>query len=149
MPHLTASTDRPERFEDWDSRLVTWLRDAIQTPFIWGQFDCALAAADAVYVQTGLDVAQHWRGQYQCPFGAMKALLKRGYRDVYEAASGEFGIVPERGKSLNRGDIAGCVLNGQRTLGVVWAGSLWLPEPEGLRPQPLSLAECGWRLSWA
>lgn len=149
MPYLTGNTEHPEKYPDWDRRMVTWLRAAIQTPFAWGQFDCALAAADAVKAQTGLDIARHWRGQYQCQLGAINTLLKRGYQDVYEAATGELGIEASHNKALYRGDIAGCVLNGQRALGVVWAGSLWLPEPEGLRPQPLSLAECGWRLVWA
>ena len=71
MPTLTKTDKQPllgrseiQRLADWETRLVHWLQQAADTPFQWGEFDCALAAADALTVQTGHDFARFWRGQY-------------------------------------------------------------------------------------
>lgn len=134
------------RKQDWELLLVQWLQGAIHTPFQWGQFDCALAAADALSAQTGLNFARGWRGQYSTGQGALKQLLRKGYQDVYEAMTDALqteAVAPER---LQRGDIAGVNLPAGKTLGVVWSGAVWLPKPEGLRACPMSLVECGWKV---
>ena len=155
-----------QRLPDWEPRLIQWLQKAAVTPFQWGEFDCALAAADALEAQTGHNFAGSWRGQYSTAAGSLKQLLKRGYRDVYEALGDALQVEAVEPHCLQRGDIAGvdlgdgrtencsCVsststVRGSRSLGVVWSGSVWLPEPDGLRAFPMSLVECGWRLSWA
>ena len=131
--------------KDWEQRLVAWLRTAIDTPFEWGRFDCALAAGDAVEAQTGTNLTADWRGTYNTGHGAAMAMFRRGFKDVHGIASATLGetLPPER---LCRGDIGCALIDGQRTLGVIWSCSIWLPEAEGLRPQPLTIIECGWKL---
>ena len=139
-------TVRIKRYPDWDLRLVNWLERACHTPFRWGKFDCALAAAEALSIQTGHDFSQGWKGLYSTATGARKRLLKRGLKDVYAAASDAPGLQPVAAEQLQRGDIAGAYLLQGRTLGVVWADAVWLPTPEGLRPYSLKLVRCGWRV---
>ncbi|WP_051785785.1 DUF6950 family protein [Endozoicomonas numazuensis] len=135
-----------QRREDWEVRLIDWLHKAIDTPFQWGQFDCALAAADALQAQTGHDFAKGWRGQYTTAGGALKQLLKRQCHDVYEVVARELQTIRVEPQQLQRGDIAGADLANGKTLGIVWGETVWLPETQGLRAHSLSLVECGWRL---
>ncbi len=138
---------RITRLPDWEVRLADWLRRVRHESFCWGRFDCALACADVLAVITGQDFASAWRGQYHSDKGAFKALLKRGYRDVYQAMSGALGQQPTTDlATLGRGDIGGAVVDGDKTVGIIWAERLWLPDDEGLRPHALSLMVCGWKV---
>ena len=134
------------RKPDWEPLLAQWLGEAVNRPFEWGQFDCALAAADALTVQTGVDFAGDWRGRYSTAKGAFKQLLKKGYGDVYQAMTGALQSEPVAPERLQRGDIGGVDLPDGPTLGVIWSGGIWLPKPEGLRAYPVKLAQCGWKL---
>ena len=135
-----------ERKPDWESALVQWLQQAIKTPFVWGQFDCVLAAADAVNAQTGYDFATAYRGCYSTDKGALKQLKRRGYESVFDvvakALDGE-AVAPAQ---LQRGDIGGATLPTGKTLGLIWADRLWLPSEKGLTPVSMQQVECGWRL---
>jgi len=43
-------------------------------PFIWGQNDCALFAADGIRAITGVDIAADFRGKYHDEASAMQAI---------------------------------------------------------------------------
>ena len=134
------------RLVDWEQRLGKWLQQAVNRPFIWGEFDCVIAAAEAMSVQTGHDFTGTCKGWYSTERGAVKRLLKLGYRDINQAMTDAFQSDPVPVCQLQRGDIVEAVMDDEPTVGVIWAGSVWLPDEEGLRPQSLNLASAGWRL---
>ena len=136
----------PVRLPDWEGRLIEWLGKASEQRFVWGEFDCALAAADALTAQTGQDFAKPWRGTYRTDKGALKALLRRGYRNCWEAMADALGTDSVPASLLSRGDIGAVNAAGMKTLGVIWAGSIWLPEPHGLMPHSIKLVSHGWQL---
>lgn len=66
------------RFEDWPSRLHTFLEAARGRPFSWGRWDCCILAADAVQVLTGTDPLAPFRGRYRSARGAARLLKPLG-----------------------------------------------------------------------
>ena len=62
------------RFEDWPSRLDSFLESRRATPFSYGSHDCCLFAADAVLAITGVDPAASFRNRYKSAFGAMRRM---------------------------------------------------------------------------
>ncbi|HEY1844473.1 MAG TPA: hypothetical protein VGH05_06385, partial [Buttiauxella sp.] len=64
------------RYPDWQRQLVNTLQAAKQRPFLWGEHDCALFAADCVKAMCGEDFASAYRGTYSTEIGAKKALLR-------------------------------------------------------------------------
>jgi len=71
------------RKEHWDTRaLHGFLLSRAETPFVWGQHDCALFAADAIEAMTGVDIAADFRGKYSDEAGA-----KLTMRSVAHAAT--------------------------------------------------------------
>ena len=144
---MPSNTNKLKRLIDWEGRLIDWLIKASEQRFVWGEFDCALAAADALTAQTGHDFAQPWRGTYRTDKGALKALLKRGYRSCWEAMEAALGVDAVSVPLLARGDIGAVDAGGIKTMGVIWAGNIWLPEPQGLSPHSMKLVSHGWRVS--
>ena len=55
---------RLTRREDWPMRLSAFLTERAAMPFIWGQNDCMMLAADAVLALTDTDLAADLRGTY-------------------------------------------------------------------------------------
>lgn len=47
-------------------------------PHVYGKLDCSLWAADWVRLQTGVDLAADWRGQYSSREQYMRLLLPQG-----------------------------------------------------------------------
>ena len=144
---MPSATSKVRRLPDWEARLIEWLRTATEQRFIWGEFDCALAAADALTAQTGQPFAESWRGTYSSDKGSLKALLKRGYRDCWEAMEDALGIASVPASQLGRGDIGAVDCFGMKTMGVIWAGNVWLPEPSGLSGHSMKLVSHGWRVA--
>lgn len=58
------------RSQDWPEKLARCLQASAARPFAWGLHDCALAAADAIAAQTGVDLAVELRGRYDDLAGA-------------------------------------------------------------------------------
>jgi len=72
-----------KRTNDWQEILGAWVEKAQRTPFQWGQFDCALMAADAVQSMTGRDPAETFRGRYDDADSASQEIAAQGF-DGYE-----------------------------------------------------------------
>ena len=58
--------------------LTEYLRDAAARPFVWGQCDCCLFAADWVQAKTGIDPASAMRGEYHSELGAREIIQSAG-----------------------------------------------------------------------
>lgn len=67
-----------QRFYNWQSLLSEFFRERKYMPFQWGTNDCCIFAADAVLVQTGIDLAAEMRGTYADPMAAARVLAPMG-----------------------------------------------------------------------
>jgi len=57
-------------------------------PFVWGQHDCALFAADGIEAMTGVDIAAAFRGKYDSEASALAAIAAIcGGKTVADAAA--------------------------------------------------------------
>lgn len=127
---------------DWHNRLIAVIRAAEKRPFLWGEHDCCLFAADCAEAMTGDNFADGWRGTYGSETGAKKALL-RGGGSLEKVLAKYLDEVPV--KMAQRGDIAVVENAGTRCAGVIYGGAVWVPGEEGLvclRIKPLS----AWRV---
>ena len=116
-------------------------------PFVWGQQDCCLFAADWVLAVTQIDPAQAFRGKYRTELGAKRALKRAGFNAIEEIANDRFGksLAPLQ---LSRGDIA-LVMNhiNEPTLAIVWGSMVWVMTPNGVSHLAVELIVKGWRVS--
>ncbi|WP_430493370.1 DUF6950 family protein [Enterobacter mori] len=127
---------------DWHNRLIAVIRAAEKRPFLWGEHDCCLFAADCAEAMTGENFADGWRGTYDSETGAKKALL-RGGGSLEKVLAKYLDEVPV--KMAQRGDIAVVDNADTRCAGVIYGGAVWVPGEEGLvclRIKPLS----AWRV---
>lgn len=123
---------------DWHNRLIAVIRAAEKRPFLWGEHDCCLFAADCAEAMTGDNFADGWRGTYDSETGAKKALL-RGGGSLEKVLAKYLAEVPV--KMAQRGDIAVVENAGTRCAGVIYGGAVWVPGETGLvclRIKPLS-----------
>lgn len=123
---------------DWHNRLIAVIRAAEKRPFLWGEHDCCLFAADCAEAMTGDNFADGWRGTYDSETGAKKALL-RGGGSLEKVLAKYLDEVPV--KMAQRGDIAVVENAGTRCAGVIYGGAVWVPGEAGLvclRINPLS-----------
>lgn len=127
---------------DWHNRLIAVIRAAEKRPFLWGEHDCCLFAADCAEAMTGENFADGWRGTYDSETGAKKALL-RGGGSLEKVLAKYLEEVPV--KLAQRGDIAVVENADTRCAGVIYGGAVWVPGEAGLvclRIKPLS----AWRV---
>lgn len=127
---------------DWHNRLIAVIRAAEKRPFLWGEHDCCLFAADCAEAMTGDNFAEGWRGTYDSETGAKKALL-RGGGSLEKVLAKYLDEVPV--KMAQRGDIAIVENAGTRCAGVIYGGGVWVPGETSLvclRVKPLS----AWRV---
>lgn len=127
---------------DWQKRLVTVIKAAEKRPFLWGEHDCCLFAADCAKAMSGEDFAVGFRGTYKSETGAKKTLLRSG--GSLEKVLAQFldEVTPALAQ---RGDIAVIENAGRKCAGVIYGGAVWVPGESGLvglRLNPLSV----WRV---
>lgn len=130
------------RYPDWQARLVKTLQAAHKRPFLWGEHDCALFAADCVQAMCGEDYAALYRGTYDSETGAKKALLKN-HGSLEKALTACLDEVPV--SLAQRGDVAIIESEGRKCAGIVWSGGVYAAGVNGLvmlKVKPLSV----WRI---
>lgn len=114
---------------DWQQRLLDEFKAASERPFVWGQSDCCLFAADCVMAQSDIDPAASYRGSYDSALGARKALLRQ-HGDIEAAFAAALQEVSPA--MVQRGDVV--TFDGPLgvTAGIYWAGSIWAMSESGL-----------------
>ena len=132
------------RFENWPTRLNHYLAACEKRAFAWGDFDCALFAAGAVLIMTGVDYAAQYRGRYDSALGAAR-LLPNGLSAIPD------GLNFERcaWAFARRGDIAliPCGPDDRESLGVVLGERIAVPSHiGGLAYFPTRNAVAVWRV---
>ncbi len=133
------------RHNDWPSRLNQYIKQHLNTPFKWGEFDCCLFPADAILAMTGVDYAAEFRGHYSTALGAKRALVKYGQGDIQQTITAKFGPMQPR-LLAGRGDLVLIDTPFGTALGIVWAGKIWAPEESGLVTLPMRSALGCWEV---
>jgi hypothetical protein len=132
------------RFGNWPSRLFDFVAERWEAPFVWGENDCVLFAADAVLAITGGDLAAQHRGTYDSALGAARLLKELGGIESLPVAAGLEEVPP---LMAQRGDV---VLVDQEergpTLAVVVGEFVAGPGPNGVAYLPASSAVRAWRV---
>lgn len=115
------------KYVDWPQRVATTLEAARERPFVWGEFDCCLFAADVIAAQTGTDLAKELRGRYRTELGAARVLKKAG--GIEALLDAHFSRVPPG--MAQRGDVL--LFDGEQgpTLGVFF-GQIWATTQQGV-----------------
>jgi hypothetical protein len=133
-----------KKHEHWHTRKFDpFLREREKIPFAWGTNDCCIFAADAILANTGIDIADDFRGKYTTQLGALKTIREvTGGTSVADAAAhcaAKHGLIEhEHPLNAKRGDlvlienggalIAGVIhLNGMHVISVSETGLVRLP----------------------
>lgn len=117
------------RYQNWPQRLHDTIKAASGRPFLWGETDCCLFAADCSVAICGVDPAEQYRGHYTTEIGAKRKLheLHGGLEAVCDAYFERVSIALRQ-----RGDFV--LFDGPmgKSIGVVWAGGIWATTDDGV-----------------
>jgi hypothetical protein len=126
------------------------------TPFTYGQNDCAFFAADAILAMTGTDLLADFRGQYSDGPSALRAIKSitggSSIADAVEWVTEKHGLNALPGPLYaQRGDLVLCNYKdgGEDVefLGIVALdGTVAIPGAKGLTRLPLTAALKAWRI---
>lgn len=127
------------RFEHWPETLSEFIEARRNTPFVWGETDCTLFAADAVKALTGVDPAAQYRGKYSDQKGALRLIKEAGSLS---------GLVPLESipvQFASRGDVVLLDTESGQALGVHLGRVIAGQGPTGLMFVPTSHALAAWK----
>jgi hypothetical protein len=131
------------RLPDWQMRFAALVRERVQEPFVWGQHDCCLWAADCVLALTGFDPAQQLRGAYADERTAVRLVRHLGgMARIAQAALG----APVGARLANVGDVVLVTHTGQTILSVCNGATLLSPSMQGMQTHALPLACRTWKV---
>jgi hypothetical protein len=113
--------------------------------FAYGSFDCALFAAGAIKVQTGVDLRQELAGRYTTEIGAARVLRWNGFADPAEVAGALLTPIPVA--AARQGDVAAIRTGAGIALAVVGGPHLLAAcAGSGLIALPLTAAVAAFRV---
>lgn len=125
------------RFSNWPEALATEIARVWAKPFVWGDNDCCLFAANCAVAITGSDIAASFRGY--STFEEASAILDRfdGVAGLAEAVARRYGLPEITPAKARRGDV--CLLDAGKgeTLGVCAGDRIVCPGFRGLVAYPL------------
>ncbi len=93
------------RLENWPTLLNKFIDENRNRPFVWGEWDCGLAALEAVKVITGVDHTPKFKGRYEPDAISALLFLRREFGGFYEAVVDTFGQPIENHKFVRAGDL--------------------------------------------
>ena len=135
-----------KRHPNWPELLAGKIDAARTSPFIWGENDCCLFAADCVEIMTGIDLAGDYRN-YKTKAEALRLLKKYGgVAGIAEAIAKQHSILEIQPLNAQRGDVCLFDIGRGDTLGVVAGEHIFAPGPDGLVGFPLEQAVRAWRI---
>lgn len=132
------------RYENWVERLYSFVDEMSDKPFAWGEHDCCLFAAGAIFAITGHDYAFGLRGTYSTEKEAYHLIKKMGgIKSIVGKALGD-EIKP---LMAQRGDLV--LIDGEHgdTLGICLGASCVAPGEFGLTYLPFNRAISAWRVN--
>ena len=80
-----------KRIRNWPRHLVREIEAANERPFVWGEHDCCMFAANCVKAITGEDLMPEFRGEYSDAESAKTALKEIGSRTLYNTVRSKLG----------------------------------------------------------
>ena len=78
----------------WDAAMISVLEEHLAQPHTWGISDCLIVPADICRAMTGSNPFPNRMRRYRTESGALKLLLKLGFRDVEDALKAAFPTRP-------------------------------------------------------
>ncbi len=130
------------KFENWPERLNDYLLKP--HTFDWALCNCALFAADAVQVQTGVDFAKAYRGP-KTKRGMISRLLRVCGGDVEAAVTKELGEPIKSVLLAKRGDVVSFDFGDGAALGICnGIQGVFVSEKDGLVRIPLKECRNAW-----
>lgn len=121
-----------KRYPDWPERLSRYLASVKARPFVWGEHDCCLFAADALLAMTGIDTAARWRNRYSTSIGAGRVLKLEGFDSLEAAITDAIGQSEPNLMLASRGDVALVRNAGNPAAGIVFGRGVYVPGESGL-----------------
>jgi hypothetical protein len=137
------------RPENWPALLWRFVQDRQSKPFVWGEQDCCLFAADWVHELHGIDLAADVRGAYASALGAAR-IVGHGFTLATfvgdRLAAHGFEKSPVLGAS--RGDVVAAHVGAYSRLcfGVVVDHRAAFPAPAGLMAISLNQSAHCWKI---
>jgi hypothetical protein len=140
------------RKPDWQSQLQQFLLRSVAKPFMYGEFDCCLFVADAVYAMTDIDIAAEFRGKYCCRSEALAICKKytgaESVRSIVCQALAAQNLPEVTVPSAQRGDIVLVRRRADHSLGIISLNGkeIIAVSTEGHVRLRLTLASRAWRV---
>lgn len=129
------------RFQSWPEILAKQIEAARSRPFVWGEHDCALFAANVVKAMTGQDFTKEFIGKYKTAAGATKLIAKNGgLENIATQFLGESMPIYFAG----RGDVVLVILEGIESLGICIGTHCAFVGLEKMEFLPLTDCEKAW-----
>jgi|ERR1700675_387735 len=154
-PRSTASRawgKKMKRFPDWPTRLSAFFEERKERPFVWGEHDCALFAADAVLVMTGVDLAGTLREKKYSDALGVRAVLRQieatSVPELMDWIAELHGLREIPVPFAQRGDLAMLNHEALQALGIVSLDGLDVISPgkDRLVANPTRYATRAWRI---
>lgn len=128
------------RLDDWEIRLLTYIRSIKKKPFRWGEHDCFIFAGSAIYAQTGEDIYSGAVGKYYDSETAKQFCKENGFKSHIHYISKHLSPRPSILHAM-RGDIVAMrSVDGNPALGVCQGDGVYGIGDEGIYTAPLSNA---------
>jgi hypothetical protein len=140
------------RFEDWPSRLSSYLEERRSVPFCYGTHDCCLFVGDAIVAMTGTDIAAQFRNSYRSSLGALRRIRsylsrRAALEGIAEAVFAAHTVPEIPARHAARGDVLLLALPSGDTLGLVSLSGCVIAAAEcGWLSFPLTCARRAWRI---
>ena len=135
-----------KRLPNWPELLAGKIDDARTSPFVWGENDCCLFAADCVEIITGINLAGDYRS-YKTKAEALHLLKKYGgVAGIAEVIAKQHGILEIPPLNAQRGDVCLFDIGRGDTLGIVAGEHIFAPGKDGLLGLPILQAKRAWRI---
>lgn len=132
------------RLQNWESALAAVVQSRRCRPFVWGEHDCCLFAADCAQAITGIDWAAEFRGTYDSAVGAAKQISKRGgFESMITGLLGD----PIAVGLARRGDVVMVTQDGHPALAVCCGATVLAAGINGLISRQLSDGLLAWRVA--
>jgi len=132
------------RLADWPLHLEYFIACRADHPFVWGQNDCAIFAADAVHAMTGKDPAPAGLRKHTTAKQAYRAIARHGgLEGIATAALGESMTVQE----ATVGDVLLVKAGKRDALAICNGTSALMPSATGLVSVGLKSARLAWRVA--
>ncbi len=135
-----------KRLPDWPERLARKIDASRNQPFVWGENDCCLFAADCIRAITGVDLAKPYR-IYTSQAQALRMLHKRGgVVGIADTVAAKYNIPEIQPLTAQRGDVCLFDIGRGDTLGIVAGEHIFAPGAIGLIGFPILQAVRTWRI---